>query len=94
MREVYCVEYTPRAWDLRSLQFILDVPLYFWRVAMDPQSVRTITTTTTTTTTTTYSLFIYAVPMREVSCVRYTPCTWDPSSLQAILDGPLYYDAR
>ena len=29
MREVYCVEYTPRAWDPRSLQSILDVPLYF-----------------------------------------------------------------
>ena len=29
MREVYCVGYTPHAWDPRSLQSILDVPLYF-----------------------------------------------------------------
>ena len=29
MREVPCVRYTPRAWDLRSLKFILDGPLYF-----------------------------------------------------------------
>ena len=36
MREVYCVEYTPCAWDPRSLQSILDVPLYFRRVVMDP----------------------------------------------------------
>ena len=31
MRDVYCVGYTPR-----SLQLILDVPLYFWRVVLDP----------------------------------------------------------
>ena len=29
MREVYCVGYTPRVWDPRSLQSILDVSLYF-----------------------------------------------------------------
>ena len=34
--EVYCVGYAPRAWDPRSLQSILDVPLYFRRVVMDP----------------------------------------------------------
>ena len=36
MREVYCVGYTPRGWDPCSLQSILDVPLYFRRVVMDP----------------------------------------------------------
>ena len=36
MREVYFVSYTLRAWDSRSLQLILDVPLYFRRVVMDP----------------------------------------------------------
>ena len=30
--------HTPLAWDLRFLQFILDAPLYFRRVVMDPQS--------------------------------------------------------
>ena len=35
MREVSCVGYTLRAWDLRSLQFILYVPLYFRRVVMN-----------------------------------------------------------
>ena len=29
MREVSCVGYTPRAWDPRSLQSILDVSLVF-----------------------------------------------------------------
>ena len=29
IREIYCVEYTPRAWDARSLQSILNGPLYF-----------------------------------------------------------------
>ena len=36
MREVYCVRYTPRAWDSRSLLSILDVPLYFRLVVMNP----------------------------------------------------------
>ena len=34
MREVFCVEYTPHARDPRSLQSILDVPLYFRRVVI------------------------------------------------------------
>ena len=29
MRKVYCLGYTPRAWDPRSLQSILNVPLVF-----------------------------------------------------------------
>ena len=29
IREVYCVGYTPRAWDPLYLQSILDGPLYF-----------------------------------------------------------------
>ena len=29
IREVYCAKYTPRAWDLRSLQFIINVPFVF-----------------------------------------------------------------
>ena len=51
MREVSCVEYSPRAWDPRSLQSILDVPLYFWLVVMDPKSARTTTIIITTITT-------------------------------------------
>ena len=30
-------------------------------------------------------------PMREVYCVGYTPCAWDPRSLQSILDVPLVF---
>ena len=29
--------------------------------------------------------------MRDVYCVRYTPCAWDPRSLQSILDVPLVF---
>ena len=29
MRKVYCVGYTPRPWDPRYLQAILECPLYF-----------------------------------------------------------------
>ena len=36
------------------------------------------------------SCFTLAVPMRGVSCVGYTPITWDPRSLQSMLNGPLY----
>ena len=32
--------------------------------------------------------------MREVSCAGYTLCAWDPRSLQPMLDGPLYFDAK
>ena len=38
------------------------------------------------------SCFALAVPMREVSCVGYTPRAWDPSSLQSIhTPGPLVF---
>ena len=40
------------------------------------------------------SCIILAVLMREVSCVGYIPRTWDPRSLQPILDGPLYFEAK
>ena len=29
--------------------------------------------------------------MHEVYCVGCTPCTWDPRSLQSILDVPLVF---
>ena len=37
------------------------------------------------------SCFTLAVPMREVSCVGYTPRAWDPRSLQSMLNGPAYF---
>ena len=37
------------------------------------------------------SYFTLAVPMREVSCVEYTPCVWDPRSQQSMLNGFLYF---
>ena len=49
MREVYCVRYTPRAWDPRSLYSLYQMlPLFFRRVAMDPQNAYSITITNTT----------------------------------------------
>ena len=35
--------------------------------------------------------FTLAVPMREVSCVEYTPRAWDPRSLQSTQNSPAYY---
>ena len=40
------------------------------------------------------SCFTLAVTMREVYCVGYTPRAWDPRTLQSILDGPLYFEAK
>ena len=48
MREEYCVGYTPGAWDPRFIHSIIDIPLYFRRVVMDPQSAKITTTTTWT----------------------------------------------
>ena len=48
MRGVSCVGDAPRTWNPRSLQSIPDVPLYFRRVVIDPQSAGITTTTTTT----------------------------------------------
>ena len=38
-----------------------------------------------------FSYFVYAAPMHEVSCVGYTPRTWDPRSLLSMLNGLLYF---
>ena len=37
------------------------------------------------------SCFTFAVPMRLVSCVGYTPHAWDPRSLLSMLIGLLYF---
>ena len=37
------------------------------------------------------SCFTLAVPLREVSCLGYTPRAWDTRSLQSMLNGPLYF---
>ena len=37
-----------------------------------------------------FSYFSFAVPMREVSCMGYTPRAWDPRSVQSMLNNPLY----
>ena len=43
MREVYCVGYTPRAWDPRSLQPVLDGPLFFRsELALVTEALRSI----------------------------------------------------
>ena len=38
--EVYCVRYTPRAWDPSSLQSILNVPLVFRSFAASSQRLK------------------------------------------------------
>ena len=40
MREVYCVVYTPRAWDPRSLQSILNIPLVFYVFATSSKRLK------------------------------------------------------
>ena len=37
------------------------------------------------------SRFTFAVPMRDVYLVGYTPHAWDPRSLQSMLNRPLYF---
>ena len=38
--------------------------------------------------------FTLAVPMCEVASVGHAPRAWDPCSLQAILDGILYFEEK